>query len=181
MWRVWIVNCACHKDRHTKPYAVTVSIAVTLFATSLRSLPPANLLPLLHTSLFSFIWASVTESESRLARTCWSRYAHRCVGFRYREKVGEEEGRRESGKRRHHFSSLQSPCGFLARLARHCSTCGPTFMFFKHLPALFLSLLSLLLPLVLPLCLSLLLHYDIYCHFSCHLQSKCGKWQNNQH
>lgn len=106
-------------------------------------IPPfPNLLLLLHTSLFSFIWASVTESESRLARTCWSRYAHRCVGFRYREKVGEAEEERRR-KRRHHFSSLQSPCGFLARcLARHCSTCGPTFMFFKHLPALFLSLLS---------------------------------------
>lgn len=59
----------------------------------------------------------------------------------------------------------------LARLPRHCSTCGLTFMFFsKHLRSLSLSL-SLCLP---P-------HYDIYCHFSCHLQSKCGKWQNNQH
>lgn len=88
-------------DRHTKPYAVTASIAVTLFATSLQPslhhLPPLPTLPS-NTLLFcSFIWASVSESEC-LARTCWSRYAHRSAEGEDGREGGVAGGERGEGR-----------------------------------------------------------------------------------
>lgn len=125
-------------------HAVTVSIAVTLFATQSAPLPssPGH----------SFSW-----SESRQARTCWSRYAQR-----WSWRGAAAGGRGDITSVRLAVASLLvwhdiAPLAVQHSCFSSTSVSGISLSF----------ILSLSLP----------LHYDIYCHFSCHLQSKCGKWQ----
>lgn len=152
-------------DRHTKPYAVTASIAVTLFATSLQ--PSLHHLPPPHfpsnTLLFcSFIWASVSESESRLARTCWSRYAHRSAEGEGGRGRGRERGREScrGSWEREDITSVRSSRLAVFLLVWH--DIAPLAVQRSCFSSTFLPCFSLS---------SLPLHYDIYCHFSCHLQN----------